>query len=208
MLLVDGLQPHRRAGLCAMPSASTSAQQDGARGPVFDAQPPRPLQKPIHRVTTRAPGDRPRQSDLASLASARDRPSAPAGGTPRRRLRRGLEPMPGFRCRATMLSTCVARRSCRSFELRRSRNAGWPADALSSWSIDRMRPSRNAVVDGLPNRGRRAEHDGELFRPLEIVHALAPGSITCSVCTHTSPSGCHSFLLTTDQRTAGETVSR
>ena len=77
---------------------------------------------------------------------------------------------------------------------RRSSSAVAGATPACSWSIDRIRPSMNAVVGGLPRSWQtRAEHDRDLLRRgRDRRCACAPGRSTISVCTQTSPSGCHS----------------
>ena len=77
--------------------------------------------------------------------------------------------------------------------LSRSSSARAGSTPASSWLYQRIRPSKKAVVTGLPKSWQTAPSITAIFahrgRPSMRARAW---SMTISVCTHTSPSGCQS----------------
>ena len=67
------------------------------------------------------------------------------------------------------------------------------ATPASSWPSERMRPSMTAVVAGFP-RSWQSAPSITAIRPARGRSSMRvrAWSTTISVCTHTSPSGCHS----------------
>ncbi len=102
--------------------------------------------------------------------------------------------MPGARCCATIART--SRRTSRpssECRLRRSSSAVAGATPAASCPRDRMRPSTNTVVEGLPTSWTSAPTITMTCRARSrsAIRCRA-WSTTISVCTQTSPSGCHS----------------
>ena len=165
----------RRPGLEAE-REQVAAEQDRRRRAVLDAERARALEEPVHRRAVELARSRPRQSARARRASSsrstfcasrRNAPSptgdatcatCPAsGGAPTRPTTWWRTSKPSIVC---------------TFSRSSSASAG--ATPASSWSGERMRPSMNAVVAGLPKSWQTAPSMiVEPARAVEVVDARA-----------------------------------
>mgnify|MGYP003694295745 CR=1 FL=1 len=179
LLLVDAfrISPTRGSGL-ESELEQVAAEQDRWRRPMLDAERARAFEEPVHRRSSRSvPGLRPSQSDLATRASSSRstfvrQPAERAVAD----FVAHLEPRSRFEVlRGDARAPACERRSRRSTcTFSRSSNAARRRDALllvihrSNAPVDERRRRRLAEVVA-----DRAEHDGELLGPRQIVDARA-----------------------------------